>query len=106
MQFRFSEVAHIAAEAMSNYLILGKFLVCHALEEGRVNPFRHRHMLEKTKYINWKRIFVLQKNRERTPEELKKEVAQLLEHEEQKRAKLREAGIGYEFPGFREILRD
>ena len=104
MQFRYSEVAQIAAEAMNNYMILGKFLKCHTLEAGKPNPFAHRNMLDKTKFINWKQIFVLQKNKPKTAEETKKEVERLLAHEAEKRSKLRELKIAYEFPGFSAIV--
>lgn len=68
VQFRYPEVAAIAADAMNNYMILGKFLKCHTLEEGKPNPFTHRQMTERTKFINWKQIFILQKNKVKTQE--------------------------------------
>jgi RNA recognition motif-containing protein len=58
VQFQYPEVAQIAAETMNNYMILGRILKCHTLKNHQVNPFTFKDMRRKTKFVNWKRIFV------------------------------------------------
>ena len=41
------------------------------------------------------------KNKNRTKEEMKKEVGSLLQKEEEKREKLKTLGINYEYPGYK-----
>lgn len=63
VQFQYSEVAAIAASTMHNYMILGRVLCCHTLKPNQPNPFVHRSMRTKTKFVNWKRIFIMQRNK-------------------------------------------
>lgn len=47
---------------MNGYLLLGKVLVAHTLSHNLKNPFSYPS--SKTyKFINWKRLFIKQKNR-------------------------------------------
>jgi len=69
---------------MNGYMLMGKVLVANVLNNGQKNPFgfsTSKHF----KFINWKRIFLKERNKVRTEEEIKKEVGGLLRNEEQKR---------------------
>lgn len=48
---------------MNNYMILGKVLKCHTLKPHLSNPFTFREMRKKTRFVNWKKIFVMQRNK-------------------------------------------
>ena len=59
-------------------------------------------MKDRIRYIS---IFILAFQK-KSPEELKKDVRNLLKHEEKKREKLQELGINYDFPGFVNKISD
>eukprot|EP01017_Pseudomicrothorax_dubius_P039306 TRINITY_DN6002_c0_g1_i8.p1 TRINITY_DN6002_c0_g1~~TRINITY_DN6002_c0_g1_i8.p1 ORF type:complete len:246 (+),score=87.98 TRINITY_DN6002_c0_g1_i8:56-793(+) len=101
IQFKFKEVAKIAAQAINGYLIYGKQLVVELLPEDRHVPF---DKLKRFKYIPWKKIFRKEYNKEKTSSELKRVVRNLLRHEEEKRKKIEELGIKYTFPGFSALV--
>ena len=65
IQFKYPEVAAIVADAMNGYLLLGKVLVSNVLSPKHKNPFSFSTS-KKFKFINWKRLFMKQQNRERT----------------------------------------
>ena len=57
------------------------------------------------KYIPQKMMFVNEKNRLKSPEEMVARVKGLLEKEKDTRLRIKEAGIKYDFPGFvRDII--
>jgi nucleolar protein 15 len=62
IQFKYPEVAEIVADTMSGYLLLGKVLTAHVLSANLKNPFSYPSSRQ-YKFINWKRIFIKQKNR-------------------------------------------
>ena len=80
IQFKYPEVAAIAAETMNGYLLMSKVLVAHVLNSKNRNPFSFGSS-KQYKFINWKRIFMKEKNRDKTQEEMSKEVRGLLKNE-------------------------
>ena len=62
---------------MNGYLVGGKVLTCRTLEANARNPFTFSSA-KKYKFINWKRIFMKNKNKEKSKEEKAKEVSSLL----------------------------
>lgn len=65
VQFKYPEVATIVAEAMNGYLLMSKVLVANTLTEKQKNPFAFGTSRQ-YKFIDWKRIFMKEKNREKT----------------------------------------
>jgi nucleolar protein 15 len=61
IQFRYPEVAQIVSDTMNGYLLLGKIIVSHALPANKKNPFTYS-TAGQFKFINWKRLYVKQKN--------------------------------------------
>lgn len=61
VQFRYPEVAQIVSDTMNGYLLLGKIIVSHALPANKKNPFTYS-TAGQFKFINWKRLYVKQKN--------------------------------------------
>lgn len=84
VQFRYPEVANIVAETVNGYMLMGKVLVAHVLSSNQKNPFIFSSSKE-YKFISWKRLFMKEKNRAKTAEELKKEVEGLLKNEEKRK---------------------
>ena len=62
IQFKYPEVAEIVADTMNGYLLLGKVLTSHVLSANLKNPFSYASS-KQYKFINWKRIFIRQKNK-------------------------------------------
>lgn len=103
MQFRYPEVAQIVAETIDGYMLMGKVLVANVLNPGHKNPFVFATSKE-FKFINWKRLFMKEKNRTKTPEELKKEVEGLIKNDVARKEKLKSLGIEYSYPGFSALI--
>jgi hypothetical protein len=47
---------------MNNYLLLGKVLTAHVLSSNLKNPFSYPTS-KQYKFINWKRLFIKNKNK-------------------------------------------
>ena len=47
---------------MNNYLLMGKVLTAHVLSTNLKNPFLYASS-KKYKFINWKRLFIKNKNK-------------------------------------------
>jgi len=62
IQFKYAEVADVVADTMNGYLLLGKVLTSQVLSSNLKNPFSYPSS-KQYKFINWKRIFIRQKNK-------------------------------------------
>eukprot|EP00825_Cyclidium_porcatum_P037107 TRINITY_DN4032_c0_g1_i2.p1 TRINITY_DN4032_c0_g1~~TRINITY_DN4032_c0_g1_i2.p1 ORF type:complete len:351 (+),score=122.93 TRINITY_DN4032_c0_g1_i2:177-1229(+) len=103
IQFEYPEIATIAAQSMNGHMILQKVLQCHVLDENQHNPFDSK-LNKEFKFINWKKIYQAKINKEKDSTELAKQVSKLIEKEKEKKKKLQECGIDYDFPGYASIL--
>lgn len=103
IEFEYPEVAAIAAKSMNGHMILSKVLECKVLEGTQHNPFEGKTS-DEFKFINWKKIYQVKINQEKDEGHLAKQVSKLLEKEREKRKKLKECGIDYEFPGYEQLI--
>jgi hypothetical protein len=69
---------------MNGYMLMGKILVSNTLSPTQKNPFSFGTS-KQFQFINWKRIFMHQKNRKKTAKEMAKEVEGLLRNEKEKK---------------------
>jgi len=95
-------VAKIVADTMNGYVMFPRVLVCEVVPPEKVHPnmfMGHNKTITpyRTTKINMEKV-----NKERTKEELEKRETKLLNREENKRKKLQNLGIDYDFPGFRD----
>lgn len=97
-EFADPQVATIVAETMSGYFLMDKRLVCHVLPQDKVHP-RMFHG-KQWKKIDWRGLHRQQVNKPKSAERMKKITARLITREKQKREKLKDIGIDYEFPGY------
>jgi RNA recognition motif-containing protein len=100
VEFYDEEVARIVAETMNGYFLLEKRLVCHVLPRDKVYDLmfkRPKKVISKKDVQNKVRLEV---NKRRAPEVMKGITAKLVQREEEKRKKLAELGINYDFPGY------
>jgi len=59
IEFKFKEVAKIAADSMNGYMFYGKKLVCRVLEDDQGVRVRTK----KFRFIPYNKIFIQQRNR-------------------------------------------
>ena len=100
IEFVSQQVAAVVAETMSGYLIDSKRMVCHVLPKDKVRddmfsgkPF---------KKIDWAARHKAKVNAPKSSSKMKIITKRLLGRERQKRNKLLEMGIEYDFPGYEE----
>lgn len=98
MEFGSKEIADIAAKTMNGYIMFGKQLDCHLVDEPHRETFKNGN--RKWKFIPGQVKFRNAKNSEKTEEEKAARVKGLLQKEKEKRDRLKELGIKYDFPGY------
>jgi nucleolar protein 15 len=100
IEFEEKDVAEIAAKTMNNYILFEKVLKCSVIEEASRYNLIFKKWKRKFKYNNKYEKYLKEKNKVKSNEELRDLVKLLLEKEEQKKNKLKEMGIKYDYPGF------
>ncbi len=103
MEFADKEVAQVAADTMNGYILFGKQLECHLMDKPHRDIFKNGN--RKWTFVPTQVKFRNEKNRERTEEEKALRVKGLLEKEREKRIRLKELGIDYEFSGYVRLTR-
>ncbi|KAI0955905.1 hypothetical protein AcV7_006446 [Taiwanofungus camphoratus] len=97
IEFDSSSVAEIVAETMDNYLLMGHILTCKVIPKDEVHPELWIGANRKWRVVPRDRIARVQHNKPRTEEEQEKAEKRLLKRQAQKKRKLKEAGIEYDF---------
>ncbi|TPX40872.1 hypothetical protein SeMB42_g05840 [Synchytrium endobioticum] len=103
IEFENADVAQIVAETMHNYLMCGCLLQCRVVPADELSPDTFKG--EPFRPIQFHRMHRQKQNRTRTPEQYTKLVDSLLERERNKRQKLKELGIDYDFSGYEELTQ-
>jgi nucleolar protein 15 len=85
---------------MNNYILFDKILKCSLVEDTNKYDLIFKSWKRKFKFFDKYQNFVQEKNKVKPKEEIKQNIQMMLDKEEQKRKKLAELGIDYEFPGF------
>ena len=106
IEFEDEETARIAAKTMNNYILFEKILKCSFVED-------------KSKYdrifLKWKKKYEFKERykahceklaKQKSKGEIKTMIQGLLDREEQRREKMKELGIKYEYKGFKEIVEE
>lgn len=104
IEFESMEIASIAAKTMNNFILFDRILKCDVVsDKTRYNKIFKRWKRQ-FKFFNKYNKFVLERNKKKTPKEMKEAVQLLLEKEDKKRMKLKELGINYSFPGYKKLV--
>ena len=104
LEFAERKVAEIAAKAMNSYMIFGRTLDVHIMEEAHKDTFKHGN--RDWKFVPTRNMFRSRKNAEaesKTPEQRKARVLGLLQKEKEKRDRLKELELSYTFPGYQAV---
>ena len=88
---------------MNNYILFEKILKCSFVEDKKKYD---RIFLKWKKKFEFKERYKIQceKMKKKNKEEIKTMIQGLLDREEQRREKMKELGIKYEYKGFKEIV--
>ncbi|KZT73049.1 hypothetical protein DAEQUDRAFT_704041 [Daedalea quercina L-15889] len=97
IEFDSSSVAQIVADTMDNYLLMGHILTCKVIPKGEVHPELWIGANRKWRVVPRDRIARVQHNKPRTEEEQERAEKRLLRRQAQRKRKLEEAGINYDF---------
>ena len=100
LEFAERKVAEIAAKAMNDYLLFGRQLDVHIMEDGTVHKDTFKHGNRDWSFKPTKEMFRGKMNSEKTDASKKARVKGLLEKEKEKRDRLKELEIDYKFPGY------
>jgi hypothetical protein len=97
----FSDVAtaKVVAESMNNYLLFEKLLECKHVPHDRVHAETFKNQGKPIKRIRFDQNEMRHRNK-RDPKKEGKIVGKLLVKEKDARARLKELGIDYDFPGY------
>jgi len=102
LEFEEKSVADTAAKTMQGYILFGRQLDVHVVDHAHRETFKNGN--REWKYIPNQVKFRNEKNREKTNEEKSAKVKGLLQKEKEKRDRLKELGIKYDFTGYVRII--
>jgi len=101
IEFEEMKVADIASKAMDKYMMFGRVLDVHLMQDAHKDTFRHGN--RDWKFVPTQEIFRNSKNSEKTPAQKKARVEGLLQKEKEKRDRLKELEIDYDFHGYKAL---
>ncbi|EKM78131.1 hypothetical protein AGABI1DRAFT_121760 [Agaricus bisporus var. burnettii JB137-S8] len=97
IEFDSSSVAQIVAETMDNYLLTGHILRCKLIPKDEVHPELWIGANRKWRAVPRDRVVRVQQNKPRTREQRVKANKRLIKRQSERKRKLEELGIDYEF---------
>ncbi|CAM6126712.1 unnamed protein product [Calypogeia fissa] len=104
IQFEVPEVAAIVAESMNNYLLMESMLQVKLMPLDKLHPKMWVGANRKFKVFKFQEMQRKLHNKVRTPAEQTKQLKGLVKKDKQRRAKLKAAGIDFNFPDIRDSI--
>lgn len=105
LQFAERKVADVAAKAMNKYMMFGRTLDVHVMEETHQEMFKHGN--RDWQFVPKQLMFRNKVNAQadnRSEDQRKARVAGLLQKEKERRDRFKELEIVYDFPGFSALV--
>ena len=102
LEFAKKDVAEIAVNTMDGYMLFHKKIECHLMDRAHKDTFKNGN--REWNFVPTQVIFRNKKNKEKSDEEKAERVKGLLGKEKEKRIRLKELGIDYEYPGYSAII--
>ncbi|WOO86210.1 putative RNA-binding protein [Vanrija pseudolonga] len=99
IEFSSLPVAEIVADTMNNYLLMGHLLRCNVIPSDEVHPELWVGANKKFRKVPRARLEKMRQDKPRTAEQQEKANAKVLKRQEERREKIKAAGIDYEFEG-------
>jgi len=106
IEFEDEETARIAAKTMNNYILFEKILKCSFVEDKKKYDRIFLKWKKKFEFKERYKIHCENLSKKKSKEQIKEMVQGLLDREEQRREKMKELGIKYEYKGFKEIVEE
>ena len=106
IEFEDEETARIAAKTMNNYILFEKILKCSFVEDKKKYDRIFLKWKKKFEFKERYKIHCENLSKKKSNEQIKEMVQGLLDREEQRREKMKELGIKYEYKGFKEIVEE
>lgn len=103
VEFKEADVARIAAKSMNGYLMYGRPLDVRYIETSQRNKFQLVRSDKKFKFVPWQIIHKNAVNAEKTDEQLKKSLANLIIADKKKAQRLEELGIKYTYTQYSDL---
>lgn len=100
VEFADAEVAKIAAETMDKYLLMGRILSCKIVRDSDIHPDLWKGANRKFKSLPLHKMRAKKHNAPKTAEKIARNKERLLKREGKLRAKMKNLGIDYDFPGY------
>lgn len=100
VEFADKDVANIVQETMNNYLIDGALLQVRTVPKDKIHPEMWIGANRKYRPIPGARLERLKRDRSKTEDEQEVTIQRALNRQEKRKAKLADAGIEYDFPGY------
>ncbi|KIK96036.1 hypothetical protein PAXRUDRAFT_826421 [Paxillus rubicundulus Ve08.2h10] len=97
LEFDSSSVAQVVAETMDNYLLMGHILRCRVIPKDEVHPQLWVGANRKWRPVPRDHLARVQHNKTRTEENIHKAENRLMKRQKERKRKLEEAGIQYDF---------
>ena len=106
IEFEDEETARVAAATMNNYILFEKILKCEFVEDKK----KYDRI-----FLKWKKKFEFEErykkhceklSKPKSKAQIKEMIQGLLDREEQRREKMKDFGIKYEYKGFKEIVEE
>ncbi|KAF8150606.1 hypothetical protein B0H34DRAFT_801546 [Crassisporium funariophilum] len=99
IEFDSSSVAQIVADTMDNYLLMGHILRCKVIPKDEVHPELWVGANRKWRVVPRDRVVRVEHNKPRTETEQLRAAKRLLKRQNERKRKLAQAGIKYDFDG-------
>lgn len=103
IEFKYADVARIAAQSMNGYIMYGRPLDVRYIEPTQRNKFQLVRADRKFKFVPWQIIHRKAVNAEKSDEKLKKTLAGLIIADQKKAQRLEELGVKYTFTGYKDL---
>ena len=103
LEFSKKDVAEIAVNTMDGYMLFHKKIECHLMDSAHKDTFKNGN--RDWAFVPTQVMFRNKHNVEKSDEHKAARVEGLLAKEKEKRIRLKELGIEYDFPGFAGVLQ-
>jgi len=106
IEFDSAFVAQIVADTMDNYLLMGHILRCKVIPKDEVHPELWIGANRKWRPVPQDRVIRVKHNKPRSEDEQARAVKRLLKRQNERKRKLVEAGIKYDFEavGYKKVV--
>ena len=108
VMFADQEVAKVAVKTMDGYVMVGKQLQAHLIQTkpGTAMAKKFKTEFSKFKFVPWKLLFRQRFNQAKGEDAVEKKIRRLLDGDQKKLQKLRDLDIDFNFPSYRNLLKN